>query len=127
MLASLSSFAFVLDSLVALIALALSVSTLSSSDRKDAVIVLRFLISSDFFSFKLLYLLILASLSSFAFVLDSLVALIALALSVSTLSSSDRKDAVIVLRFLISSDFFSFKLLYLLMLASLSSFVFELA
>jgi hypothetical protein len=52
MLASLSSFAFVLARLVSLIALDLSFVVLSSSERRDAVIVCRLLICSESFAFN---------------------------------------------------------------------------
>ena len=100
---------------------------LSSSERREAVDVWKSLICLELLSFKLLNSFELASLSSFALVLARLVASIILALSVLIMSSSERREAVVVWRSLICLELFSFKLLNSFALASFSSFALVLA
>jgi len=71
--------------------------------------------------------LVLASCSCFACALAWLVASIALAFSDLIWFSSERKEAVVVWRSLISSELFSCKLSNSLALASCSCFAFALA
>ena len=126
--ASLSSFALVLAWLVASIAWALSDLILSSSERRKTVVAWRSLIFLELFSFKALSTLMLASLSSFAWELIWLIAVsTAWALLDWILSSSERRETVVAWRFLICVELFSFKALSILMLASSSSFAWELA
>ena len=126
MFASLSSFALKLAWLVAFIALALSRLIMFNSERREAVVFWRSLICLEFLSFKFLSFFALASLSSFALELAWLVALTALALSSLIRFNSERREAVVVLRSLISLELFCFKLRNSLRVASLSSFALAL-
>ena len=76
-------------------ALVLSVVILSSSERREAVVVRRSLICLELLSFKLLNSFALASVSSFAVELACLVSSLVFSLSV-TVTVADEDDAAIV-------------------------------